>query len=288
MNEIWRYLLLLMPLFLLSCDVINPEEPTPAYLEVNEFTFTTDQASQGSNSSKITEGWVFVDGAFLGVYDLPALIPVLKTGPVDIRIEAGIKENGRRLTPDIYPFYKPFDVSLDLEANKTEIINPSTSYLPEAKISFIENFEDNRARVFTNDISGSQSIIRNSEDVFEGEYSGQFHLTKDNSVVEFSTAISFSDLMENGVYVYLEINYKSEAYVVWGVVGQQDPVTGLERYLESGFQPKDEWNKIYLNISPMIVASKLDEYQIALQGFLTSESPDSTNVLIDNIKLVHF
>jgi len=285
----WKVYLLSLPFILASCDLVNPEEAVPAYLEINEFTFSTDMATQGSSSSKITEVWLFVDGEFKGAYDLPALIPVLKKGPTEIRLEAGIKENGRRLTPDIYPFYSPFTVDVTLEANKTETISPVTNYLPETKFSFIEDYEDNRIRVFTDNITGDQSIIRTPDDAFEGQYSGQFYLTKDRvRVVEFSTPSSFSGLMENGVYVYLEVNYKSEVPVAWGVVGQVDVVTGLERSLGVGFSANDEWNKIYLNISKSIVDSRLDDYKIAFQAFLLEESPDSANVLIDNIKLVHF
>jgi len=285
----WKIYLLSLPFVLASCDLVNPEEPEPAYLEINEFVFSTDVATQGSSSSKITEVWLFVDGEYKGAYDLPAFIPVLKEGPAKIRLEAGIKENGRRLTPDIYPFYSPFTIDVTLEANKTETITPVTTYLPEAKFSFIEDYEDNRIRIFTDNITGNQSIIRTQDDAFEGQYSGQFYLTKDSvRVVEFSTSTSFNSLMDNGVYVYLEINYKSDVPVAWGVVGQVDIITGLERSLEVGFSANEEWNKIYLNISKSIVDSQLDDYKIAFQAFLLEESPDSANVLIDNIKLVHF
>lgn len=285
----YKIFLILFPLIVASCDLINPDEPYPAYIEVNEFIFSTNENTEGTSSEKITEVWLFVDEEFKGAYDLPALIPILKEGPTDIRLEAGIKENGRRLTPDVYPFYRPFSTNVNLEGNKTVTISPVTSYLPNVTFSFIEDFEDGNPRVFTDNITGDQSIIRTQEDVFEGQYSGHFYLTKENAaVVEFSTARSFNDLMKEGVYVYLEVNYKSEAPVAWGVVGQNDVVTGLERNFGTGFTANGEWNKIYLNISKSIVDSRLDDYNIGFQAFLLEESPDSANVLIDNIKLVHF
>ncbi|MCB0638866.1 MAG: hypothetical protein KDC54_19695, partial [Lewinella sp.] len=49
-----------------ACDLINPEEPIPAYLYVAPFALNTAPNIEGSNSAKITEGWVFVNGEFLG------------------------------------------------------------------------------------------------------------------------------------------------------------------------------------------------------------------------------
>lgn len=290
MKNHWKLLGFVLILFSMgSCDIINPEEQVPAYLEIQDFTLTTLPGSQGSDSERITEVWVFIDGVFLGMYDLPAVVPVLKAGPTEIRLEAGIRDNGISSVPDIYPFYEPYTVNLNLEANKTESINPVTSYLADAKFAFIEDFEETRPRVFTQILTGVTPLERTQDDVFEGDFSGQFSLTKENSpVVEIATAANFSGLQEDGVFVYLEVNYKSDAPVIWGFVGEPDPIAGPERFYDPGFAPKDEWNKIYFNLSQILFSSLLNEYQIGFQAFLTEESPDSATVLLDNIKLVHF
>ncbi|MEZ4984834.1 MAG: hypothetical protein R2795_07325 [Saprospiraceae bacterium] len=100
-------LLLVMSVSWWQCDFINPEEGIPSYLFIEEFTLTTGPA-QGSNSHKITEAWVFVDDIFLGVYDLPATVPVLETGSHTVRVEAGIRDNGLGDFPNIYPFSPTF------------------------------------------------------------------------------------------------------------------------------------------------------------------------------------
>ncbi|PSR14564.1 MAG: hypothetical protein DA408_05245 [Bacteroidetes bacterium] len=276
-------------LLLMGCDVINPEEQVPAYLDIQDFTLSTDPVTQGSNSAKITEVWVFVGGVFLGTYDLPAIVPVLTFGTTDIRLEAGIRDNGISSFPDIYPFYEPFRTTVNLEANKTVSIQPSTRYIDEAKFAFIENFEDNNPRFFTELITGAQPLDRTQEDVFEGNYAGILTLDKTNNpIAEIATTATFSDLQKDGIFVYLEVNYKSAAPVAWGIAGLIDPIVGVERFYESGFSPNTEWNKIYFNISQLLFDSGLDEIQIAFQAFLTTQSPDSATVLIDNIKLVHF
>lgn len=274
---------------LTTCDLINPEEQVPAYLEINEFSLSTQAGSQGSADERITEVWVFVDGVFLGMYDLPALVPVLKAGPTEIRVEAGIRDNGIASFPDIYPFYEPYKVNLDLKANETSTINPTTTYISEAKFAFIEDFEDTRPRVFTEILNGTTEIERTQDDVFEGNYSGRFSLTRENQpVLEIASSALLSGLLENGVYVYLEVNYKADAPVVWGFVGEPDPIAGPIGYYDPGFSAKGEWNKIYFNLAQLLFDTQLDEYQIGFQAFLLEESPDSSTILLDNIKLVHF
>lgn len=275
--------------FISSCDLINPEEKVPAYLDIQPFSLSTLPGSQGSSDEKITEVWVFVDGAFLGSYDLPALVPVLNIGTTEIRLEAGIRDNGLSAKPDIYPFYAPYTTTLNLEPGKTETIQPVITYSGDAKFAFIEDFEDNRPRIFTMEILGETPLGRTTDDVFEGGYSGQFSLTRDSRpVVEIGTSASFSGLQDGGVFVYLEVNYKSDVPVSWGIIGEIDPAVGPEGFYDPGFVAKDEWNKIYFNISQLIFDVNVEDYQIGFQAFLTEASPDSATVLLDNIKLVHF
>ncbi len=272
-----------------SCDIINPEEQVPAYLDVQPFTLNTSIGAQGSESEKITEVWVFVDGVYLGVYDLPATVPVLNYGPTEIRLEAGIKDNGISDTPEIYPFYEPYTVTLNLEADKTETIQPTTRYSAESKFAFIEDFEDTRPRIFTESIFENADLERTQVDVFEGNYSGHFSLVRDTRpLVEITSALEFNGLQDGGVFVYLEVNYKSDAPVAWGIAGVRNTAAGQEQFYDPGFLSSTEWNKIYLNLSPLIFESQIEDYKIALQAFLTETSPDSSNVYLDNIKLVHF
>lgn len=272
-----------------SCDIINPEEQVPAYLEIQPFTFNTSIGSQGSDSEKITEVWVFVEGTFLGVYDLPATVPVLNYGPTAVRLEAGIKENGLSSTPEIYPFYEAYEVTLNLEADQTEVVQPTTRYTADTRFAFIEDFEDNRPRIFTESIFENADLERSQVDVFEGSYSGHFSLVKDTRpLVELTSAIEFNGLQDEGIFVFLEVNYKSDAPVAWGIAGVRSSATGQEQIYDPGFLSSTEWNKIYFNLSPLIFDSQIEDYKIALQAFLGETSPDSSNVYLDNIKLVHF
>ncbi|RME96236.1 MAG: hypothetical protein D6772_12140 [Bacteroidetes bacterium] len=271
-----------------SCDLINPEEPIPAYLRIEPFTLSTT-ASQGPNTENIKQGWLFVNGEFLGAYDLPAEVPVLAVGLSSIRIEAGIHDNGISTTPDIYPFYEPYEEEAELVPGETTVLSPSTRYLSRTKFAFIEDFEDGAVEHFTEAITGGVNLEVEQDMVRSGQFAGRFSLLDSlRPIVEIATAEEFSGLQGNGVFVYLEIDYLAEAPVFWGVAGERDAISGLERYIEPGFAPKAEWNKIYLNLSQDIFNSQLETYKIIMQALLREEDPDSANVYLDNIKLVHF
>ncbi|MDX1939347.1 MAG: hypothetical protein SFU99_02280 [Saprospiraceae bacterium] len=285
------YKIYLLPLlFLGACDLINPSEEIPAYIYVTTFQLNTSP-NQGSNSNKITEAWLTVNGNFLGAYTLPTLIPILENGEQDITLEAGIKDNGIGATPEIYPFYQPYKIKVDLQPNEVDTIRPITSYRSETKFAFIERFEDN-GHIFRDLRSGTDfnRIQITSEGAFEGK-SGLIQLDKDNPVAELATVSDYSNLKEKGILVYLEVNYRSEATVIFGVQGYKNGVAG-DPVFDPGFLPSANWNKIYFNLSGLVANSNYDQYKILLQTILPNKNgvftQNNANVWLDNVKLVHF
>ena len=95
----------LAALLLLVASACDEAEPIPGYLSIPEYRIQVADPDHGSSSSDVTEVWVFIDNAFLGVYDLPAMVPVKEVGTITVRLEAGIHDNGIGQVPDIYPFY---------------------------------------------------------------------------------------------------------------------------------------------------------------------------------------
>lgn len=280
-----------------TCEIINPAEEIPAYLYITDFTLNTNPGTEGSNSEKITDVWVSygAEANFLGAYSLPALVPILASGETEIALSPGIKDNGIGSTPEIYTFYKDFKRTIDLQPGVIDTLNPTTGYIQNVKFSFIEDFE-REGHIFQDDLDGNEDskITRTTDDVFEGSYSGLIVLDTARAVIEVATTGRFRDLMANGVFVYLEMNYKSEVPVIWGIVGHQEGIfnEGFTAY-DPGFQAKDEWNKIYFNLTQLLFdENTFDEYQITLQSILPFENGsftvDNAKIWLDNIKLVHF
>jgi hypothetical protein len=292
MKNIITFYAAALALLLAACDIINPSEEAPAYLYIADITKQTNPDTEGSNSHKITEAWVFVDNEFLGAYPLPALVPVLAEGESEIRIEAGIKDNGISSTPEIYPFYEPWRVTLNLEPNQIDTLSPVARYLDNAGFAFIENFED-IDHIFQDLRQGAdENRIQLTDDAFEGEHAGLIYLDTAHAVVELATSDQFSGLQDNSVYVYLELNYKSDIPVLFGIIGRDNGVTGASPYYDPGFLSKGEWNKIYFNLSALMFNNKFDNYQIGIYTAIPYSGGkferQNARVWLDNIKLVYF
>jgi hypothetical protein len=278
---------------LLSCELINPEEPIPAYLYVKPFQFSAG-SRQGSASHKITEVWVSADGDFLGAYNLPAVVPVLKQGKVNVRLEAGIRDNGRSATPEIYPFYQIIEQSIDLKPNRLDTLRPQISYKPGIKFAMIDDFESgtHSFQTLVTGVDASRMTVV-SDQIFEGRGAGLIRLNEKNPSVELATTRRFSGFFEKGNAVYLELNYLSQGPVSFGVIGYKSGATAGQISYVAGFNPSDKWNKIYFNLSEAIASSKLDEYQIILNATLPknengTNSRTEADIRIDNIKLIYF
>ncbi len=291
-KKIWHWPLWML-LFAAGCEVINPSEEIPAFLYVENFVLETEPVTEGTNSSNITEVWLTVDGNFLGAYSLPALIPVLASGEAQVRLDAGIKDNGIRSRSEIYPFYEPWEQTMMLTPEKIDTIAPVIGYRDNARFALIEGFESSAHAFQDLRIGSSGNRIRLTDtEVFEGNSSGLFFVDTTNALVEIATTERYADLNASSPLVYLEVNYKSDVPVVFGVVGyggnQPDGTTNYD----PGFNPRGDWNKIYFNLSEIVFQGGFTEHQVVLQAFIPVEGGQLTlvtgNIWLDNIKLVHF
>lgn len=268
-----------------SCDIINPEEPIPSYIHIDNFTLTTT-SEQGSNSSKISDAWVYVDDQLIGAYELPATLPVLFEGFHKVIVKPGIKVNGIAGTRAIYPFYTYYSSDITLFPDSVITVNPMITYNAETVFEWKEAFEDGGISIETTAFSDT-TIDKTSDAqyVFEGNYSGIIHLDNNHTLFEGRSITSY-DLPGGDTPVFLEMNYKTESEIYIGLFAnsstQSDAVGIL--YLNKS----DTWNKIYINLKNAINSSiSATDFQVF---FHIEKSSDETNpvILLDNIKLVHF
>src|SRR5207249_3983136 len=67
-------------LFLLSsCNIINPTEPVPAYIHIDKFGIIATPAL-GTDSTKLTDVYAYIDNSFQGAYPLGTSFPILQSG----------------------------------------------------------------------------------------------------------------------------------------------------------------------------------------------------------------
>lgn len=158
-----------------SCSKDSFEAKVPAYISIDKFTVTSNYAVHGSNSSNITDVWVYVNDDLIGTYELPARFPVLKEGTHSVKFYAGIKDNGVSGLRERYLFYTPHEEQLTFEKGKEIKVEPQVTYISSTQTAWLEDFES-PATSFTY-TTGSDTIINKTTiSVFEGNASGQVYL----------------------------------------------------------------------------------------------------------------
>ncbi|MEO5675735.1 MAG: hypothetical protein ABIQ74_13915 [Chitinophagales bacterium] len=268
-------------IFNISCNIINPMEGVPSYLQVDTFTFTVVQG-QGSSSSRITDVWVFDESTTLGAYEIPKTFPVLDSGEASMIFSPGIWDNGIAETRIIYPFYYPDTITLDLEPGKILSITPHYSYRSTTKFNFIEDFE--AGNLFTL-LDGDSGMIRTTDPskVFEGIASGEIFLNPDFEYYQGRSSGSYN-FPENQP-VFLELNYKCDQSFQVGLYGIQ--AAGTVFYYKWTINPRDYWNKIYLDMGSDVSLLGASDYQILVKALFDTTRAES-HIYLDNVKLVSF
>ena len=257
------------------------ENEIPAYLYIPSFTLTTT-TGQGTAAHKITDVWVYVDGLAQGIYQLPAQFPVVNLGKHEIKLFPGVRNNGIKSNPVIYPFLNSFTKTMDLASGKIDTLRPTTSYTSGSNFKMVEDFENSNTLTFNKD---NAPIFRfgQVENGFEGKCAG-LTMTKTNSYFEkgITTKVQLPDASQS---IYLEMHYKTQSPLAIGVYGTSATnTTGITTYKVTLF-PTDVWNKTYINLTNEVKDMRLTDFQIVFSSLLP-DSISTATVLIDNVKLL--
>jgi len=268
-----------------SCEKFSGDQTIPAYLKVDSVYLTTDYYLQGTASQKITDVWVYVDDEFLGAYELPAKLPVLKSGKHSVKIWPGIKKNGISATRVSYEFYTPIVRDITLRIDTTTSMGViKTTYQTTAQFVWKEDFEDVALTLDTT--KGSSAYIQRtpsgSSQTFEGVHSGLVVLDSLHDYFECQTHLEY-----NIPYapVYLEMNFNTSNAFVVGVftygttVLYQTPIITLN-------PTNGQWKKIYIDLTTTLNAySGMTTYRVYLRA-LKDAGLSHSYILFDNFKVV--
>ncbi len=267
-----------------TCSKDKYEATVPTYITIEGFTLTTDYGNEGSNSSNISDAWVYVNDDLVGVYELPATFPVLKEGNVELKVYAGIKDNGISASRARYLMYDPHIEQINLVKGESIKIDPYITYNTDVKFDWLEDFENvSLSFLYT---SGSDTVINKvSTDVKEGNFSGQIYLQEDMDFFE-ATSVPFSNLPRSGVPIYFELDFKTNEPLLVGIYHDQNA------YAVVTLRTTEEWKKIYINLTDMVASKQSASDVKVFFGMLDTQSDpfltSNPEVYIDNLKLVHY
>lgn len=283
-------LLFLCLIGLFGCK--DQPEQIPAYLNLKPFIVN----AQGDASwHKITEGWLYVNGEYLGAYTLPATVPILAEGQSTVWLYPGVKANGIYATPDIYPLLTRWEsTTVNLVGGQTTDIQPSTVYDPATKFPF---------GIGRGDFDGGSSIIFENKDndqtttyslTTEGAFAGsclQMKLDTAHPIIEIATeaiaALPVLGLPE----VWLELHYQCDMSFFLYLLYVNDLGSEVS-YPVFQFNNSESLNKIYINLTNTLVDTHGTQYKLFFRAGLPKDTSGKFSQLdgtirIDNIRLGH-
>lgn len=283
----YHYLFLLILISVISsCRLYDPEELTPSYLYISDIQLKTNSL-EGSTSDNILDAWVYVNGNYVGTWELPAKIPIHVLGEYNLEIFGGIKKSGLsafRVTND---FMTSYDTTMVSVSNKVDTLVPTLSYLADLKF-WIEDFEDPGVKFVKQPFSDT-NLERTTvaTEVFEGNASGVIRFSStDLYFLAKTNEPDFNNFPKQGAPIYYEFDYKSNEILTVGIFHNNISTTPIKTEVFNLFPTDGEWKKIYLDlkevVSPQTFAT---EFEIYLE--VSKARASQPLVFIDNIKIIH-
>lgn len=262
-------------------------EAVPAYLEIPAVEVSAT-IEQGRGTSRITDAWVSVNDRSMGVWELPARIPVLVSGNATVTVAPGVKRNGTFDDRVRYPYYTAFNEEVDLTQEGTTVVLPTVRY--ESALNFWwEGFDEPGNRFNVSENSDTTLLLftpANDPTIVLDETScGGFVLETGRERMSIFTDASFSGAFGP---VYLELDYSTDVNLTVGLIYQQNGVDRSEPFIvliptttEGGVR----WNKVYLDLTTFFNTSGLTQRDLYIATQLPTGRA-SAHVYLDNFKLV--
>jgi len=288
--------------FVSGCD---PKMEIPSYIWIDSVSFQVkDEASQGTASHKITDVWITANGKNLGMYQLPAQIPILESGATRLIVQAGIMVGGVPQKRCWYPFYAPYSLpSIKLKKGEIDTLKPNFTYDTTTIFYLIDNFET--GTLFAT--YGTSAPLRRTDDdslIFHyhkelNNYSSIIELPykNDSATVyhfEIRTVNPVKLTYKNLHYCLMEIDFCITDNIEIGMITHSENVSNSDKQVPlanlSGIdKTKNEkpiWKKVYVNFTQEIgEASTMKNFDIYIRSTI---SPDEkAYFLFDNIKLLY-
>jgi hypothetical protein len=283
MNRIYSALLLWIVCMQSGCTFLDDAAPVPMFLNLSAPKVI---GSQGMETHNITEAWVFQDNEIIGVFPIPAKVPIVSTrANAEIKILAGVKDNGMVDFPVLYPFYK--------EIIQTVVFTPGTelsiplefTYIANKKLPIDEGFEGTNIFTLDDDQNLESKLQLSNVNPSVGQSCGMVNL---DGVANYIGVISSTEIKASEVSrgaSYLELDYRGEGEIAVGVtkvVGNK-----FKNDFVLFIPGKEKWNRIYINLTQALQSKDYDSYRIVI-GFRKNIQNPTAEMYVDNIKHVHF
>lgn len=286
MKHIFTYTIVALLFF--SCA---KDQPEVAWLKIDKWDLVANpdaENPQGELSHNLNQVFVNMDGKSLGMYELPAKIPIIGDGAHEFVLIPGIIVNGIGETKKRYPFAEQFKEIITLKKNDTVSVSPKTRYYSALNF-LIEDFESPSMQVDV--ATESTATLGRSSDpeilVWGNKY-GDIQLNDADSSISFVTNFQ-TVLPKLGAEVFLEFDYMNTNSMLTSTIAYGNGNYHENPYIIVAPQAENEakWKHAYIDLKENISyhqTTPINEVQFTL---ILDELGTSKYFYIDNIKLIY-
>lgn len=269
-----------------GCNLINPEEPVPAYLAIDKISVSADYNTQGTSSSNFSDAWIYLDNQIAGGFELPTTVPLIASeGNHLITIAPGVRADGFENLRSILALFTFFDSTIYLKPGNVTHLSPILKYKEVAQFKYLEDFDDGGIE-FERLNSSDTLFYASAINPYEGQYSAIAYLDNDRKTLGATSKDGY--VLERNHLAIIEMNYKCTTSFNLGLQkslfgGVNVPIPFLTLY------PTSEWKKIYVDLSPMVNSIENFDainFKLLFTAFLDADKTSGV-IQIDNIKLVY-
>lgn len=271
-------------LFLFPLVACSKGDKVASYVDIPVVTVQATE-EQGGATSKITDAWVSVDDTFIGVWELPAHVPVLAEGEHRITVVPAIKRNGTFDDRLRYPFYNASNGNAYLTKDGTTSLQPITTYL-DATEFWVEPCSDPIGRLSVTADSDTLLLPPFLPDpVLDNTTCRGFVLDAAHPYIRIFTD---EDFAVYGGPVFMELDYRTDVTLTVGVLYNNGGSIGASPWVTVGPTLKSNgsnpWNKIYIDLSNPF-NSDISQRDVFIEARLPTGQTTATGY-IDNLKVL--
>lgn len=261
-------------------------ETVPGYVVIDRVGVAATDL-EGGGTSKVTEAWVTVDDRSVGVWELPARIPVVGTGQHRIGIEAGIRRNGDFNDRVRYPYYNSWSTQVELEGGASADLFPEVTY--SAADIWLERFNDAGSQLVAGEGSDTTLLLfpasERPDATLDGTQCGGFVLDAARDRIALRTDLDLPG--ENGP-VYLELDFSTDVELTIGLAYFSEGFERSEPYailVPTASPGSIAWNKVYVDLTGFFNLGGISDRDIYI-GAQLPVGRSGAAAYLDNLKLV--
>ena len=255
MNRLSYQLILFILLVLSFSSCEKKSNQTPSFLRIDSINVDVP-ISQGNNIHEISALQVYANGDFIGLFELPLNIPILKTGKIKFQFIPYVKLNGSKNQWAPHRCFTSKDTLLELIQLKTASITPTFFFKDNVIVRFEEDFNDGNSKMKAVILNKGDSIFVETRSFnlngrFESNtpvFVARFNDQDTVNYMDFGTFESFPNMPTDGKSVQFDFDIKSDLPVQLSIVrtvsgGISEVVPYL--YINS---TEGKWKRFYVDL----------------------------------------